>query len=136
MKNMIRQSKQNLHGQRPQHQKGMTGIAMAFILVLIAFFAMVIIRLFPVYMEHFSVSSHLKSLAEESGASAKTNAEIVSTLRKRFEIDDVKNVKEEHIFIEREKGGLVTVAVEYEVRTPAISNVDMVVSFVDEVELK
>lgn len=136
MKNMIRQSKQNVRGQRPQHQKGMTAIAMAFILVLIAFFAMVLIRLFPVYMEHFSVKSHLKSLADESGASTKTNAEIISTLRKRFEIDDVKNVTDEHIFIEREQNGPVTVAIEYEVRTTALANVDMVVSFVDEVELK
>lgn len=136
MKNMIRQSKQNLHGQRPPHQKGMTGIAMALILVLVAFFAMVVLRLFPIYMEHFSVSSHLKSLSEESGIAAKTNSEIISTLRKRFSIDDVKNVKEEDIFIEREKGGPVIVAIEYEVRTPALGNVDMVVSFVDEVELK
>lgn len=136
MKSMIRQSKQNLFSQRPQHQKGMTGIAIALILVLIAFFAMVFIRLFPIYMEHFSVTSHLKTLSSESGASSKTNSEIISKLTKSFDIDDVKNVTKEHIFIEREKGGLVTVAVEYEVRTPAISNIDMVVSFVDEVELQ
>ena len=138
---MIRQSKQSLQnqcfrGHRPQHQKGMTGIAMALILVLVAFFAMVLIRLFPIYMEHFSVTSHLKSLSNEVGMSKKTNSEIITTLRKRFSIDDVKNVTDEHIFVEREKGGSVTVAVEYEVRTPAISNVDMVVSFVNEVELQ
>jgi len=143
---MIRQSKryfqdhcfqsQGFHGQRPQHQKGMTGIAMALVLVLVAFFAMVVIRLFPIYIEHFSVTSHLKSLSNEVGMSKKTNSEIITTLKKRFGIDDVKNVTDEHIFIEREKGGLVAVAVEYEVRTSAISNIDMVVSFVNEVELK
>lgn len=136
MKNMIRQSRQNLQGQSRRHQQGMTGISLALILVMVAFFAMLIIRLFPIYMEHFSVTSHLKSLSNESGAAAKTNAEIISTLRKRFQIDDVKNVTDEHIFIEREKGGLVIVVVEYEVRTPAISNVDMIVSFSDEIELK
>lgn len=136
MKKIIRRSKQHIAAQSPGHQKGLTGIAIAAILVMVAFFAMVIIRLFPIYMEHFSVTSHLKSLSNEAGMSVKTNKEIIKTLRKRFEIDDVKNVNDEHIFIEREKGGLVTVAVEYEVRTPAISNVDMVVNFVDEVELK
>jgi hypothetical protein len=136
MKNMIRPAKQNLQAQHPRHQKGMTGIAIAMILVLVAFFAMVVLRLFPIYLEHFSVTSHLKSLSNEAGMSEKTNSEIISTLRKRFEIDDVKNVTDEHIFVEREKGGSVTVAVEYEVRTPAMSNVDMVVSFIDEVELK
>lgn len=133
-----KQNPQDLYarGQHPRHQKGMTGIAMALILVLIAFIAMLIIRLFPIYMEHFSVTSHLKSLSNEVGMSKKTNTEIKTTLRKRFSIDDVKNVADENIFIEREKGGPVTVAVEYEVRTPAISNIDMVVSFVNEVELK
>jgi len=120
----------------PQRQRGITGIAIALILVMIAFFAMVAIRLFPVYMEHFNVVTHLNSLSEEVGASKKTNAEIVSTLEKRFGLDDVKHVTSDDIFIEREKGGLVTVAIEYEVRTPALANVDMVVSFVDEVELK
>lgn len=135
MKKMIRQSKQNLQSQPPRHQRGMTGIAMALILVMVAFFAMVILRLFPIYMEHFSVTSHLKTLASDAGASKKTNSEIISKLTKSFSIDDVKNVTEEHIFIERENG-VVTVAVEYEVRTPAMSNIDMVVNFVDEVELQ
>ncbi|MBL1276222.1 MAG: DUF4845 domain-containing protein [Ectothiorhodospiraceae bacterium] len=120
----------------PQRQRGLTGIAIALILVLIAFFAMVLIRLFPVYMEHFNVTTHLKSLAEEVGASKKTNVEIIATLVKRFDLDDVKHVTSDDIFIEREKGGLVIVAIEYEVRTPAMANIDMVVSFVDEVELQ
>ena len=114
----------------------MTGIAMAVVLVVIAFFAMLVLRLFPIYMEHFSVTTHLKSLSSEVGMSKKTNSEIINSLLKRFSIDDVKNVKNEHIFIEREKGSSVTVAVEYEVRTPTISNIDMVVSFTNEVELK
>ena len=138
---MIRPSKQNyqdqcVRGKCPRHQKGMTGIAMAVVLVVVAFFAMLVLRLFPIYMEHFSVTSHLKSLSSEVGMSKKTNSEIISSLLKRFSIDDVKNVKNEHIFIEREKGSSVTVAIEYEVRTPTISNIDMVVSFTDEVELK
>lgn len=136
MKRMIRQSKQQFQGQRPQHQKGMTAIAMALILVMIAFFAMIVLRLFPIYMEHFSVASHLKTLSTESGVAAKTNKEIISTLTKRFQIDDVKNVNDEHIFIDREKNGRVTVSVDYEVRTPALANVEMVVHFEDEVELK
>ena len=138
---MIRPSKQNyqdqcVRGKCPRHQKGMTGITMALILVLVAFFAMVVLRLFPIYMEHFSVTSHLNTLSKDVGASQKTNAEIISKLTKSFGIDDVENVTSDHIFIEREKGGVVTVAVEYEVRTPAIANIDMVVSFTDEVELK
>ncbi len=119
----------------PHRQQGLTAIAIILILAMIGFFAMITIRLFPVYMEHFNVSSHLKTLAKEAGASKQTNGEILRTLNKRFDIDDVKHVSKDDIFIERHKDGSVLVAIEYEVRTPAIANVDMVVSFVDEVEL-
>jgi Domain of unknown function (DUF4845) len=122
-------------GRQLHRQRGMTAIAMVLILAMIGFFATLAIRLFPVYMEHFSVSSHLKNLSEEAGIKGKTNKEILSTLNKRFAIDDVKHVSDDNIFIERTKDGTITVAIEYEVRTPALANVDMVVSFVDEVVL-
>jgi len=119
----------------PHRQQGVTTIAVILILAMIGFFAMIAIRLFPVYMEHFSVTSHLKSLSEEAGITEKTNSEILNTLNKRFSIDDVKNVTDENVFIERNKDGSMLIAIEYEVRTPALGNVDMVVSFVDEVKL-
>ncbi len=118
----------------PSRQRGMTAISMALVLALIAFFSALTIKLFPIYMEHFSVSSHLKSLVNENNMASKSDQEIFDMLRKRFDIDDVSHVADDDIFIERAKDGLVTVAVEYEVRTTAFGNVDMVVSFSDEVE--
>lgn len=119
----------------PHRQQGLTAIAIVLILAMIAFFAMLALRLFPVYMEHFSVTSHLERLSEEAGIKEKTNSEILGTLQKRFDIDDVKHVTTDNIFIERNKDGSMLVAIEYEVRTPAVANVDMVVSFIDEVEI-
>ncbi len=119
----------------PHRQHGLTAISIVLILAMIGFFATIAIRLFPIYMEHFSVVSHLENLAEEAGVTEKTNGEILRTLNNRFSIDDVKNVTDENIFIERNKDGSMIIAIEYEVRTPAVGNVDMVVSFVDEVTL-
>ena len=116
-------------------QDGMTGIGIAIILGMIAFFALIAMRLFPVYMEHFSVTTHLENLAIDHSMREKSNGEVYKKLLTSFKIDDVDNVKREHIFIERHKGGGMTVAIEYEVRTSGIGNVDMVVSFVDEVEI-
>jgi len=116
-------------------QQGLTAISVVLILAMIGFFAMIAIRLFPIYMENFSVVSHLESLATEAGITEKTNNEILNTLNKRFSIDDVKNVKNENVFIERNKDGSMLIAIEYEVRTPALGNVDMLVSFIEEVKL-
>jgi hypothetical protein len=119
----------------PHRQQGITAIAMVAILAMVGFFAMIAIRLFPIYLEHFSVVKHLENVSKEAGIKEKTNAEILGTLDKRFQIDDVKHVTHENIFIEREKGGSMIIAIEYEVRTPALANVEMVVSFVDEVDI-
>jgi hypothetical protein len=116
-------------------QEGMTGIGIAVILGMIAFFALIAMRLFPVYMEHFSVTTHLENLATDSTMKNKTDRQVLSKLNKSFQIDDVKNVNNEHIFIERNKDGSMKVSIEYEVRTPGIGNVDMMVSFSDEVEI-
>jgi Domain of unknown function (DUF4845) len=119
----------------PSRQKGMTGIALALILAMVGVFALLALRLFPIYMEHFNVTSHLNRLAEDSNVKTMTDKAVISTLQKRFTIDDVKNVTREHIFIEREKGKVILIAIEYEVRTKALGNIDMVVNFVDEVKL-
>ena len=116
-------------------QDGMTGIGIAIILGMIAFFALITLRLFPIFLEHFSVTSHLEGLASVPDIKNMNNGEIKKKLRTSFQIDDVKNVKDEHIYIERHQGGGITVAIEYEVRTPGIANVDMVASFIDEVEI-
>jgi Tfp pilus assembly protein PilE len=116
----------------PRRQQGMTMISVALLVVMIGFLALIGLRLFPVYIENYKVGSHLKQLAQEPDTKDMSDDEILKTLAKRFQIDDVNNVKNEHIFIEH-NGDSTTIAVEYEVRTPAVGNVDMVVSFVDEV---
>ncbi len=118
-----------------QHQRGVTGITMILIVALIAFFSLLAIRLFPVYLEHFKVSSHLQNLAAEEGAGKFSDKEIRKTLAKRFDIDDVERIRPEDIFIERPDRNTIIIAIEYEVRTPAFGNVDMVISFIDEVEV-
>ena len=118
-----------------KRQEGMTAIGIAIILGMIAFFALIAMRLFPIYMENFSVTTHLKNLATDSASKGKSDVEILGKLKRSFQIDDVKNVKDEHVFIERNKDGGVVVAVEYEVRTSGVGNVDMVVKFSDEVEI-
>ncbi len=120
----------NLH-----HQRGLTGISVILILALIAFFSLLAIRLFPVYLEHFKVSSHLENLAAEENTGKLSDKEIRNTLTKRFDIDDVENVHPEDIFIERPDRDTLIIAIEYEVRTPAFGNVDMVIGFIDEVEV-
>ena len=117
-------------------QQGMTAISLVVLLFIGAMIILIGLRLFPIYLEHFKVKAHLKDLAHEVGISKKTNDEIIKTYFNRLQIDDVVNVTPDNFFIERDKDGGMVLAVEYEVRTPGLGNVNMVVSFEDEVEVR
>lgn len=116
-------------------QQGMTMISMAVLIVMIGFIGLIGLRLFPVYMENWKMSSHLDAIAEMSTTGSMSNAEITKALLRRFDIDDIENIKAEHIFVERPEKGKMIIAVEYEVRTPGMGNVEMVVSFAKEVNV-
>ncbi len=117
-------------------QKGMTAIGVLLILMLIAFFTLLALRLTPPYLENFTVASSLKSLQQEAGVRQKTTSEIRKLLQRRLEINDVESVKKEHVKITKDrKTGLLQINVQYEVRVPIMLNVDAVVHFSDSVEL-
>ena len=46
-------------------QNGMTYLGMLILMVVIAFGAIIVIKVMPLYLEHFKVESSLKSLAQE-----------------------------------------------------------------------
>jgi len=118
-----------------RQQQGVTGITMIVIAGLAIFFALIAMRLFPVYLEHFKVVNHLQSMAEQSGTAKMSDGEIRTALLRRFDIDDVEHVTKDEIFIEHPDKHTTVIAVEYEVRTPAFGNVEMLISFNDEVEV-
>ncbi len=114
-------------------QQGLTMISWIMVLGVIAFLTMIVLKLFPTYMEHMAVASSLESLASEAEPMGPT--EIRSKLMKRLNINDVENVKRKDIKIERGRG-VYKVGIAYEVRTPFISNIDFMVTFDDRVEVK
>lgn len=116
------------------HQKGLTGIAIILILAVGAFFVAIALALFPVYMENFSVSSHVHDLKKLPDVKAMSKTDITKRLLRRFDIDDVKNVTEDDIaFVEIPDAWRIEV--DYEVRKPFIGNVDIVAIFHEEVEV-
>ena len=114
-------------------QRGMTPVGWVLVFLLIAFFALVALRLIPIYLESFTVGSVISDLKEEPGISAMTTREIATLINKRFDINSVTNVGTDDIYVEK-SGGTMTISAEYEVRKPMLGNVDIVVSFNKSVE--
>ena len=115
-------------------QRGMTAIGWLIVLGLIGFFVLLALRMIPSYLEYATVSSALESLQNEPGMANKTPQDIRILLGKRFDINDVKTIKAKDVDIVN-KGNAYLVGVDYEVRMPVIGNVDVVMSFVKEIEV-
>ena len=113
-------------------QDGMTYLGMLIMLIVIAFIAVVLIKVLPLYMEHFKVKSSLDSLAQDAKDSqaALSPVEIEQHLLKRLSINDVQHVKKEDIQVTRE-GRKIVVAVDYEARVTLFDNLDLVARFPD-----
>lgn len=119
--------------QLKNNQKGLTGISIMMILVVIAFVAVAFLKIMPIYFDSFKVGDVVSSLKEERGLGEKTNNEISNLILKRLDVNMVSDVTKDHIFIEKTKNN-VFVDVEYEVRKQMFGNLDVVISFKKSVE--
>jgi len=109
-------------------QKGMTGISIMALLILIAFVAVTLLKIMPIYFDSFKVGDVISSLKEERGLGEKSNSEITKMILKRLDVNMVSDVTKDNVFIEKSKNQ-VLIDVEYEVRKPMFGNLDIIVSF-------
>jgi hypothetical protein len=115
-------------------QRGMTGLGWITVLFLIGFFVFLAFKLVPIYLEHHSVKSVLESLQEEPLITKKSIAQVRSMVLKRLNTNGIRDIKKEHIKIKKEPGTL-NVGIVYEVRKDMVGNIDVLVTFDDEVEM-
>ena len=115
-------------------QRGMTPIGWILVFLLIAFFALIALKLTPIYIESFTVGSVIADLKDEPGIGSMTSREITSLIHKRFDVNSVTGVSTDDVYVEK-LGGTMTISAEYEVRKSMLGNVDIVVSFNKSVEV-
>lgn len=116
------------------HQRGLTLFGFFFIMFLIGFTAFTTFKLFPVYMENFTIRSSLESMEGETGKEYLGAISVRDAVNRRFGINNVTQVGLDDISITRD-GQIYNVDVDYEVRIPFISNISLVVSFTNHAEV-
>lgn len=117
-----------------KYQQGITIYGVSFILLLIGFTSFTILKLFPVYMENFTIRSSVESLAKDADEQYLGVSAVRSALMKRFGMNNVTQVTSEDISISRE-GQIYYVDVDYEVQVPFIKNISLLVSFTNHGEV-
>ncbi len=122
------------HWNTPTTQKGMTGLGWLTVIALVLFFALLIVKLVPTYIEHYSIRTILHSLNEDPLITQQSPAHIREILHHRLQINSVYDMKDSSIHIEK-SSGVLRVEIAYEVRKPMFGNIDVVMSFDDKLEV-
>lgn len=110
-----------------RNQRGMTLLGFLMVLVIVAFFAFLIMRLFPVYSEFYAVNRALKALTLEPGMA--TPEAIRRSIDRKLYISYVKNFAAKDAKITRGPEGGWNVRAYYEVRGDLLYNLDYVATF-------
>jgi len=98
-------------------QRGMTSIGWLFVISLIAFFALLVLKLVPVFMERYEIKSALQGIAKEQNAFKLKKRQIRSKFSKRLQIStSVANVDRNDLIITINDDGTKTLYVKYEAK--------------------
>lgn len=114
-------------------QRGMTGIGWLIVIALIGFFVLLTLRIVPSYMEYYKVVSTLESLQDEGPFSSPQ--EIRKLLERRFDISYVESITPRDVKI-ISAGTYWRVTARYDSRKHIVANVDVVMDFEKQVQVK
>jgi len=118
----------------PQRQQGLTLLSIAFILALIAFFVLLILKIAPIYIDHSKVVNALAALKETTDIQTKSEQEVRSSLDKRFNMNYVYDVTQDDIKVTK-RGNYLKVQIEYETVVNIFGNLSVLAEFNDMIEV-
>lgn len=108
-------------------QKGITLMSFIIVLAVVGFFALITMKLFPMYSEFNNLKSAVNELAKQPNSASMTLAQVQADLGRRFNIAYVESVDlKKDVKIVRGAGRTSQIQVAYEVRTPMVANLDVV----------
>lgn len=114
-------------------QGGFTLGGLVIVFAVIGFFALIFMRLLPVYMEWAAVKGAVIAVAAEMPAKASLS-DVRKAFGKRLEINNVKAVSAKDLMMGQETGQKI-ISIGYEGRAPFLSNISFVVDFYQEATL-
>ncbi len=118
--------------------KRQAGASALTVLVMVLFFGSLlslVIKLGPVYLDDITIQEALESLEGTEGLSRMGPAQVRTLINKRLSVNNVRGFDAKSITVEKD-GELVVIKVDYEVRNNIFKNVDTVVHFKHEYEMK
>ena len=115
--------------------EGLTFISIVVILLVVAFFTLLVLKIAPIYYDNSLVKSSIAALKKEPSLMTMSKREISSSLEKRFDVSYVKDVTAKDVVVTKRGNNYLKVALEYEVVENIAGNLDVLVTFDDGFEV-
>lgn len=119
---------------RPARQRGMTAIGMLILAIIVGLLGFAVLKLVPVYLEHYKVVSVLEGAKKELDGQNPTRTDIRKSIEKRMVVESLNAIGIDDVKITKEGPGYV-VSAQYEQRRAYLGNVSLLVTFEKTVEI-
>ncbi len=117
---------------QPDGERGITFIGLLSVLVIVAFVAIIAMKLVPVYLESFKIEKAMASVVSDPSIAEKSSHQISRMLTKRLDIDSVERITERNVkdyVTVKNQQGKVTIDTVYRAEVPLFANIGVVVDF-------
>lgn len=100
----------------PNKQKGLSSIGWLFIGVTLFFYATILTKIVPVYIDDLSVKDAIEQLKKMQSNSDDPTADVIDALQKQFDIENVRDIdiEKEGVLTVTRNGGTITVVMNYQ----------------------
>lgn len=115
-------------------QRGLSSLSWLLLIAVTGFFMMCAFKLIPHYAENIYIADGLKTLGQgEKPVADMSKREIKKTLDRFYMMNNVRSEGSKNLDLDRTKKGLL-VNVNYEVRVPLFANVDVLLTFENQLD--
>ncbi|TVR63447.1 MAG: DUF4845 domain-containing protein [Candidatus Competibacteraceae bacterium] len=100
-------AKQSTRSGRSGRQRGMTVIGMLLLIIVLAFMALIAMKVIPMYVQYYTVKSTIESIRKEPQVTQMSVTDIHNAIQRRFDVGYVENVRARDLRIRQDRGGRV-----------------------------
>jgi hypothetical protein len=116
-------------------QRGLGWFGLLFVLGVIAFTAIVVVKCLPIYLNQMKIASSVNKVASDPGNGRAEPQQLRSALQRYWDIEDINYLEPRDIKIKRTSSGRF-LSYEYEARERLFYNISIVIDFAEDVPLK
>jgi hypothetical protein len=117
------------------HQRGLGWFGLLFVLGVIAFTAIVVVKCLPIYLNQMKVASSVNKVATDAGSGRAEPQQLRNALQRYWDIEDIKYLQPRDIKVKRTANGRF-LSYEYEARERLFYNISIVIDFAEDVPLR